>query len=550
MSFRLFRLFLPALSLAATVGLAQNRDVPLTNWTVPAYRANGASGGLTTMSDVTPGVGFVGVAPCRLVDTRQAGFPAGYGPPSLTQGSPRNFDLNSDPQCTGIPAGVDAYSLNITVTNTQGPGFILIYPQGGSQPTVSTVNYVAGQTIANAAIVPAGTNGGVTVIAGVSGTDLVIDINGYFTDQYNTGVSFHAVSAAPYPGATLIAENTSTAAGAMAIQGVITSTAAGSSSVAVRGINNNNSNNNGIGVFGSHAGAGWGVLGQSQTGLGVFGQTFGSIGIGVVGDSASTALNDAGVFGQGNGSLPIGICAECRAAGVHGRSLNGSGVLGVSNSAHAAGVTGIFASATGDEIVNSLAFLGWNATTGVYAQNNITKGGTVNFTEPHATDASKKLTYVALEGNEVGTYFRGRGRFQNGIATINVPEDFRMVTQPEDLSIQVTPIGEMASVAVASIGLDRIVVRGSRNVEFFYTVNGIRRGYDGFSSIGENDKDYIPASPDAVLALDIRPEIRERLIRNGTYKPDGTVNMETARRLGWDKEWEKRKPPATQPTSN
>jgi hypothetical protein len=26
----------------------------------------------------------------------------------------------------------------------------------------------------------------------------------------------------------------------------------------------------------------------------------------------------------------------------------------------------------------------------------------------------------------------------------------------------------------------------------------------------------------------------------GTYNPDGTVNMETARRLGWDKEWEKR----------
>ena len=119
--------------LASSYLLAQ--QIPLTNWTVPAYRASSASGGLTAMTDVTPGVGFVGVAPCRLVDTRQAGFPAGYGPPSLSQGQPRNFDLNSDPQCPGIPAGVDAYSLNITVTNTQGPGFILIYPQGGSQPT-------------------------------------------------------------------------------------------------------------------------------------------------------------------------------------------------------------------------------------------------------------------------------------------------------------------------------------------------------------------------------------------------------------------------------
>jgi hypothetical protein len=33
---------------------------------------------------------------------------------------------------------------------------------------------------------------------------------------------------------------------------------------------------------------------------------------------------------------------------------------------------------------------------------------------------------------------------------------------------------------------------------------------------------------------------------NGTYRRDGTINMETARRLGWDKEWEMRRP-APQP---
>ncbi|PYQ34076.1 MAG: hypothetical protein DMF55_10265, partial [Acidobacteria bacterium] len=69
----------------------------------------------------------------------------------------------------------------MTVTNTQGPGFILIYPQGAAQPTVSTVNYVAGQTIANAAVVPLSAGGAVTIIAGVSGTDLVLDTNGYYS---------------------------------------------------------------------------------------------------------------------------------------------------------------------------------------------------------------------------------------------------------------------------------------------------------------------------------------------------------------------------------
>lgn len=40
---------------------------------------------------------------------------------------------------------------------------------------------------------------------------------------------------------------------------------------------------------------------------------------------------------------------------------------------------------------------------------------------------------------------------------------------------------------------------------------------------------------------------RRRMIQNGTLNPDGTVNMETAKRLGWDKEWEKRERPAPQP---
>jgi hypothetical protein len=40
------------------------------------------------------------------------------------------------------------------------------------------------------------------------------------------------------------------------------------------------------------------------------------------------------------------------------------------------------------------------------------------------------------------------------------------------------------------------------------------------------------------------------MIQNGTLNPDGTVNMETARRLGWDKEWEKRARPAPRPTGD
>src|SRR4029453_8468435 len=79
-------------------------DIPLRNWTVPAYRTSGAERGLSPMADVTQAISFVGVDPCRIVDTRAAsGFPAGYGPPSMAAGVPRNFDLNSAAHCPGIP---------------------------------------------------------------------------------------------------------------------------------------------------------------------------------------------------------------------------------------------------------------------------------------------------------------------------------------------------------------------------------------------------------------------------------------------------------------
>src|SRR5712692_3067349 len=125
---------------------------------------------------------LIAIAPCRIADTRGNGFTGAYGPPSLSGGPPSNFRLTG--QC-GITGTAQAVSLNVTVTNTQGPGFILIYPQGGAQPVVSTLNYVAGQTVANAAVVALGTGGGITVVAGVSGTDLILDTNGYYD---NSGV--------------------------------------------------------------------------------------------------------------------------------------------------------------------------------------------------------------------------------------------------------------------------------------------------------------------------------------------------------------------------
>ena len=89
-------------------------------------------------------------------------------------------------------ANAQAVSLNFTVINPQGQGFLSAWQQGGAFPGTSTINYSPGQLLNNAAIVPLG-GGGMALSAGVSGTDVIIDVNGYYAPAGNwtsaTGVT-------------------------------------------------------------------------------------------------------------------------------------------------------------------------------------------------------------------------------------------------------------------------------------------------------------------------------------------------------------------------
>ena len=224
-------------------------------------------------------------------------------------------------------------------------------------------------------------------------------------------------------------------------------------------------------------------------------------------------------------------------AGVKGTGRAGRGVIGLVDSFSGRGTSGYMVGPNGAEFTSG--HLGVSATTGVLSNGDIMATGPKFFVEPHPTDPAKMIRYVSLEGNEAGTYFRGKGKFERGIARIQVPEDFRIVTDAEGLSIQVTPLGDMASVGVVRIDLDEIVVKGSRNVEFFYTVNGVRKAYKDAPTVVENDLVFVPERPDAAMPLWLSEEAKARLIRNGTYNADGTVNLDTANRLGWDKAWKK-----------
>ena len=171
----------------------------------------------------------------------------------------------------------------------------------------------------------------------------------------------------------------------------------------------------------------------------------------------------------------------------------------------------------------------------LYTTGNFVALGSKSFVEPHALDASKQINYITLEGPEAGTYFRGKGKFERGMAVISVPDHFRMITDQEGLSVQITPIGAMATVAVMKADLNEIVVQSSRNVEFFYTVNGVRKAFKNHNPVEENAifrPDSAGGAGENILR-DLTPAARAALVSNGTLNPDGTWNRQTVERLGW-----------------
>lgn len=137
----------------------------------------------------TTALAFFPVTPCRLVDTRLAAGP--LAGPSLVASATRTFPILSAP--CNLPATAKAYSMNFTSVPNGPLNFLTTWPAGQTQPLVSTLNAGTGTVTANSAIVPAGTNGDISVFV-TNNSDLVIDVNGYFAPPAAGGLSLYALT--------------------------------------------------------------------------------------------------------------------------------------------------------------------------------------------------------------------------------------------------------------------------------------------------------------------------------------------------------------------
>ena len=126
--------------------------------------------------------------PCRAVDTRPGS--GGGGP--IQGGTHQEFPISDAGSCAAMPSAA-LYSTNVTVVPaTRSLGYLTIWPAGQTQPLVSTLNSQDGRIKANAAIVPAGTNGQISVFA-TDTTNVIVDVNGYFAPVSGSTLAFYAL---------------------------------------------------------------------------------------------------------------------------------------------------------------------------------------------------------------------------------------------------------------------------------------------------------------------------------------------------------------------
>jgi hypothetical protein len=456
----------PLIAAVAPPILPNGSTVP--NWTVPPYRQSGAEGGLRTMgngSDLSWGIAFVAVSPCRVFDTRNANGP--YGGPRLIANVTRNFDINDGP-CSGIPVFPGAYSMNFGAILSDGIGFVTIWPTGLVMPTASAINTIPGYVVSNAAIVPAGANGSISIFPN-TGLHLYGDINGYFTESFVNNNHFQvSVVSTDY---AIVASNTHPFC-----EGTC------------------------------------GILAQTVSGNAIEGDA-----------NEANAEENHGVFGVAASSHPF-------TSGVFGRATNAAAAGGLFDNI-GAGIVG------GSAVLLATQVGGINYS--VYSASRILGGSLVisgapkSFAAPHPEDPGLEIRYASIEGPTVDVYFRGSGELVNGIARIEIPDHFRLTAREGTYMTTLTPVGRAVALGVESEGPEGIIVRGSGSARFHYVVYAERAEIVGFQPVIANES-FTPAALAKGDRLSVLPDsTRALLVKNGTLKPDGTFNVDTARAQGW-----------------
>jgi hypothetical protein len=138
------------------------------------------------------------LAPSRICDTRAS---AVSGITDQCTGKTLGAASTLTVQVTGeggVPStGVSAVVANVTVTDTTSAGFLTIWPVGQPEPLASSLNWAAGATVGNLVTVPVSASGQISIYNSAGASDVVVDVESWFTDGSNPGATGGSVTPVP-----------------------------------------------------------------------------------------------------------------------------------------------------------------------------------------------------------------------------------------------------------------------------------------------------------------------------------------------------------------
>jgi hypothetical protein len=125
---------------------------------------------------VVVGADYTPVVPDRILDTR-----VGTGTGKIAPVGAKGKLTLSIPTVDGVPAAdMSAVVMNVTVTSPTKSGNLTVYPGAGSAPTVSNLNFSAGETVPNLVTTQV-SDGQVSFYNGSGGTvEVVADLEGFY----------------------------------------------------------------------------------------------------------------------------------------------------------------------------------------------------------------------------------------------------------------------------------------------------------------------------------------------------------------------------------
>ena len=177
----------------ANFASADSVIVPLgSNGSIEVYNGSGATvnvvvdinGYFASSGDVlTPS------SPVRICDTRDVQAIGGTGDVTsgvtgrcANSGTPVSPSAPLTVQVTGVggvPAGAKVVVTNITVANTSGNGYLTAWPQGGSMPATSNINWRKGEIVPGMVVSTLNPSGQMEVYTSVA-ANVVVDVVGWY----------------------------------------------------------------------------------------------------------------------------------------------------------------------------------------------------------------------------------------------------------------------------------------------------------------------------------------------------------------------------------